>query len=84
MERGIKMDKELEFDVDEFVDDFIEEQEEQQELEFKEAIDKLDEDDDGQQDLTLNLSCLGTAGTCFQQVAPLNNHGGYTYRIKCE
>ena len=47
------MDKELEFDVDEFVDDFIEEQEEQQELELKEAIAKLDEDDDGQQDLTL-------------------------------
>ena len=43
------MDKELEFDVDEFVDDFIEEQEEQQELELKEAIDKLDEYDDGQQ-----------------------------------
>lgn len=50
MERGIKMDKELEFDIDEFVDDFIEEQ---QGLELKEAIDKLDEDDDGQQDLTL-------------------------------
>ena len=49
MERGIKMDKELECDVDEFVDDFIE----QQELELKEAIDELDEDDDGQQDLTL-------------------------------
>ncbi len=31
-------------------DDFIEEQ---QGLELKEAIDKLDEDDDGQQDLTL-------------------------------
>ena len=44
------MDKELEFDVDEFVDDFIEEQ---QGLELKEAIDNLDEDDDGQQDLTL-------------------------------